>query len=440
MPVAPASRPRVVIVGAGFGGLACVQGLRRVPVEVTVIDRRNYHLFQPLLYQVATAALSPADIAWPIRGILHRQKNARVQLGRVTGVDAARKEVVVDETRRVAYDLLVLATGARHAYFGHDDWETVAPGLKKIDDATLIRQRVLMAFEQAEVAEDAAERERLLTFVVVGGGPTGVEMAGAIAELARHALAEDFRRIDLKDTKVLLVEAGPRLLPAFPESLAAEAERALEHLGVEVRLGRRVTLCDADGIVAGGERIKARTIVWGAGVMASPAARWLDAAADPAGRIKVAPDLSVPGHPDIFAIGDTALVPGADGRPVPGIAPAAKQMGDHVARAIEARLRGGEVPPFRYRHLGNLATIGRKAAVADFGRVRLKGLPAWLLWAVAHVYFLIGWRNRAVVALNWLWSYLTLERGARLITGASSEAMGMMPPADAAPPAARQAA
>jgi NADH dehydrogenase len=306
-----------------------------------------------------------------------------------------------------------------------------------------------MAFERAEVADDPAGRERLLTFVVVGGGPTGVEMAGAIAELACHALAEDFHTIDPKDARILLVEAGPRLLAAFPESLSAEAKRALERLGVEVRLGQRVTLCDADGIVANGERIAARTVVWGAGVMASPAARWLDAAADPAGRIKVEPDLSVAGHPDVFAIGDTALVSGADGKPVPGIAPAAKQMGAHVARVVEARLRGRKVlPPFRYRHLGNLATVGRKAAVADFGRVRLKGFPAWLLWAVAHVYFLIGWRNRAVVALNWLWSYLTFERGARLITGASSEAMGTMPAAmpvagpaaGAAPPAAQHAA
>jgi NADH:ubiquinone reductase (H+-translocating) len=422
------SPPRVVIVGVGFGGLAAARSLRKAPVEVVLIDRRNYHLFQPLLYQVATAALSPADIAWPIRSIVAGQANARVELGRVTGVDTGRQEVIVDDERRVAYDHLILATGARHAYFGRDEWEEVAPGLKKIDDATLIRQRVLIAFERAEVAPDPEDARRLLSFVVVGGGPTGVEMAGAIAELARYALARDFSRINPKDARVVLVEAGPRLLASFAQTLSARAKEALEELGVEVRLGGRVTACDAQGVVVDGERIHAGTIVWGAGVIASPAGKWLDVPCDPAGRVKVGPDLEVPGYPNVFVIGDTVFALGPNGRPVPGIAPAAKQMGHHVGRLIAARVAGRPHPgPFRYRHMGSLATIGRKAAVADFGRVRLSGLPAWILWAVAHVYFLIGWRNRLVVSLNWFWSYLTFERGARLITGASSEATGVTP-------------
>lgn len=415
-------RPRVVIVGVGFGGLAAARALEHAPVEVVLIDRRNYHLFQPLLYQVATAALSPADIAWPIRSIVAGQANARVELGRVTGVDTARREVVLDDgARLVAYDQLVLATGARHSYFGRDDWEEVAPGLKKIDDATMIRQRVLMAFERAEVAADPDEVRRLLTFVVVGGGPTGVEMAGAIAELARHALARDFDAIDPGDTRVVLVESGGRLLRSFPEDLSAKAREALEALGVEVLLGRPVTACDGGGVVVDGRPIEARCVVWGAGVIASPAARWIGVAHDPAGRVKVDPDLSVPGLPGVFAIGDTAAVLDGAGRPVPGIAPAAKQMGRHVGRLIAARVAGRTgALPFRYRHRGNLATIGRRAAVADFGRIRLSGFPAWLLWAVAHVWFLIGWRNRLVVSLNWAWSYLTFQRGARLITGVSS--------------------
>ena len=422
------SPPRVVIVGVGFGGLAAARSLRKAPVEVVLIDRRNYHLFQPLLYQVATAALSPADIAWPIRSIVAGQANARVELGRVTGVDTGRQEVIVDDERRVAYDHLILATGARHAYFGRDEWEEVAPGLKKIDDATLIRQRVLIAFERAEVAPDPEDARRLLSFVVVGGGPTGVEMAGAIAELARHALARDFSHINPRDARVVLVEAGPRLLASFAQTPSARAKEALEELGVEVRLGGRVTACDAQGVVVDGERIHAGTIVWGAGVIASPAGKWLDVPCDPAGRVKVGPDLEVPGYPNVFVIGDTVFALGPNGRPVPGIAPAAKQMGHHVGRLIAARVAGRPHPgPFRYRHMGSLATIGRKAAVADFGRVRLSGLPAWILWAVAHVYFLIGWRNRLVVSLNWFWSYLTFERGARLITGASSEATGVTP-------------
>jgi NADH dehydrogenase len=416
----PIQRPRVVIVGAGFGGLSAAKALAAAPAAVTLVDRRNYHLFQPLLYQVATAALSPADIAWPIRAIVARQHNTSVQLARVTGVDTAKRQVRLDE-RRLPFDYLILATGARHAYFGRDEWETVAPGLKKIADATHIREKVLLAFERAEVTHDPDERRRLLTFVVIGGGPTGVEMAGAIAELARMALAADFRMANPCDTRVVLVEAGPRVLASFPESLSEKARRQLERLGVEVRMGAAVMDCDHGGVAVAGERIEARTVIWAAGVIASPAAKWLGVAADRAGRVKVEADLSVPGHPNIFVIGDTAAVL-QDGQPVPGIAPAAKQMGSYVARLIDARIRGRRFDrPFRYRHQGNLATIGRKAAVADFGQLRLSGFPAWILWAAAHVWFLIGWRNRLVVSANWLWSYITFERGARLITAPTDD-------------------
>jgi NADH dehydrogenase FAD-containing subunit len=407
----------VVIVGAGFGGLAAATGLNGAAVEVTVIDRRNYHLFQPLLYQVATAALSPADIAQPIRSILKRQRNARVLLGRVIGVDTAGRAVLIGE-RRVPYDYLIVATGARHAYFGHDEWEPFAPGLKKIDDATDIRRRILLAFEQAEGAAEPSERQALLTFLIVGGGPTGVELAGAIAELARKALAAEFRAIDPRQARVILIEAGTRLLPAFPERLSAIAKRSLERLGVEVRLGSAVTACDAAGVAIGAERLASRCIIWAAGVAASPAGKWLGAERDRAGRVKVRPDLSVPGHPEIFVIGDSALATDARGKPLPGIAPAAKQAGDYVARLIRARLAGRKAPPpFRYRHLGNLATIGRKAAVADFDGLHLSGRLAWLLWGLVHVYFLIGFRNRLAVSLDWLWAYVTFQRSARLITG-----------------------
>jgi NADH dehydrogenase len=422
----------VVIVGAGFGGLAAARALARAPADVIVIDRRNYHLFQPLLYQVATAALSPADIAWPIRAILGRQANASVQMGKVVGVDAASRKVILED-RRVPFDYLVLATGARHSYFGMDEWEMSAPGLKKIADATHIRERILMAFERAELCSDMAERRRLLTFVVVGGGPTGVEMAGAVAELARHALAADFRVINPRDTRVVLVEGGQRVLATFPPELSEKARRQLERLGVEVRLGAPMTGCDADGVTVGGEPIACRTVLWAAGVIASPAAKWLDAAHDRAGRIMVTPQLTVSAHPEIYAIGDTVALAGADGRPVPGIAPAAKQMGAYVGKAIDARIRGGALAaPFRYCHQGSLATIGRKAAVADLGFIRLSGLPAWVLWAAAHVWFLIGWRNRFVVALNWLWSYVTFERGARLITAAAQESQSAAPPSQLA--------
>ena len=412
--------PRVVIVGAGFGGLALAKSLAQDPVDVVLIDRRNYHLFQPLLYQVATAGLSPADIAAPIRGIVGRQSNTAVVLGRVSGVDAARREVVLDD-RRIAYDYLVLATGARHAYFGHDDWERLAPGLKKIDDATLIRRKILLAFERAETAMDEDERRRLLNFVIVGGGPTGVELSGAIAEVAKRALACDFREIDPRQARIILVEAGPRLLPAFPESLSAVARRSLERLGVEVRTGAAVTACDERGVTVGRERIETRTVMWAAGVEASPAAKWLGADHDRAGRVKVEADLAVPGQANVFAIGDTALALKPNGTPLPGVAPVAKQQGLYLARLIRARVAGAPDPgPFRYRDFGNLATIGRKAAVADFGFVRLSGFLAWVLWSVAHVYFLIGFRNRLSVALSWAWAYVTFQRGARLITGPES--------------------
>jgi len=413
----PGERPRVVIVGAGFGGLAAARALARAPVDVILIDRHNYHLFQPLLYQVATAALSPADIAVPIRAILRHQKNVTVMLSEVTGIDPAAREVILGE-RRVAYDFLVLATGARHSYFGHEEWEKFAPGLKGIDDATDIRRSILLAFERAEMAESDLERRGLLTFVIVGAGPTGVEMAGAIAELAKVAIAADFRRIDPRHTRILLVEAGPRVLPTFPESLSERARRDLQRLGVEVKTDAPVTSCSRDGVTLGDERIPSATIIWAAGVAASPAAQWLGVEGDKAGRIIVGSDLSVRGHPEIWVLGDTASVPGDDGRPLPGVAPVAKQQGGYVAKVIRKRIENSTpLPPFRYRDLGNLATIGRRAAVADFGRLRLSGRLAWLLWGGVHILFLIGFRNRMVVLLEWLWAYFTYQRSARLITG-----------------------
>jgi NADH:ubiquinone reductase (H+-translocating) len=412
----PSGPPHVVIVGAGFGGLSVAKALARVPLRLTVIDERNYHLFQPLLYQVATAALSPADIAGPIRSILARQQNARVLLGQVIGVDPSRRVVQLSD-RTVGYDYLVLATGARHAYFGHDEWAPVAPGLKNLDDATALRRKILLAFEHAEDETDAAERSRLMTFVVIGGGATGVELAGAIAELAKVALAKDFRRIDTTMSRIILIEAGPRLLPAFPERLSAVAKTALEKLGVEIRLGRAVTRCDASGVALGDDKIDCRTIIWAAGVRASLAAEWLSATHDRAGRVTVAPDLTLPEHPEIFVIGDTALVLDKAGKPLPGVAPVAKQQGKYVAAVLRARVAGKAAPrPFRYHNFGNLATIGRSAAVVDFGAIKLTGRLAWLVWSVAHIYFLIGFRNRLVVAMNWLWSYVTFQRGARLIT------------------------
>ncbi|MDB5481170.1 MAG: NAD(P)/FAD-dependent oxidoreductase [Caulobacteraceae bacterium] len=412
--------PHVVVVGAGFGGLAVVHGLRHGHVDITLVDRQNHHLFQPLLYQVATAALSPADIAAPIRAIVNRNPRIRVLLDEVTGVAAAEKRVLLASGATLDFDILVLATGARHSYFGADHWSAHAPGVKTIDDATRVRRSILLAMERAETSRqrDLSRRDDLLTFVIIGGGPTGVEMAGAIAELTRRTVAMDFRFIAPSSVRILLIEAGPRILPSFPESLSAAAKRALETLGVVVRLGEMVTDIDEAGVMVGDERIETATVIWAAGVQASAAGHWLAAPTDHAGRVVVEPDLTAPGHPDIFVIGDTAAVMDADGRPVPGVAPAAKQQGQYVARVLAARLAGrAPPPPFRYRNQGLLATIGRQHAVIDFGWVRLRGLLAWLLWSTAHIYFLVGFRNRLVVAANWLWSYFTYDRGARLITG-----------------------
>ena len=409
---------RVVIIGAGFGGLTAAKTLARAAFDVTVIDQHNYHLFQPLLYQVATAGLSPADIASPIRSILRDQKNTTVVLARVSGIDVGQRHVCA-ETLRFAFDDLIVATGARHAYFGHPEWMPHAPGLKTIDDATYLRRRILLAFEKAETEPDPIERRRLLNFAIVGGGPTGVEMAGAVAELAKRALAMDFRSIDPRSARIFLVEAGPRLLPAFDLSLSEEARRSLQALGVDVRLGAGVSDCDADGVSIGAERIECRTIIWAAGVMASPAGEWLDAETDRAGRVKVAADLSVPRHPNIFVIGDAAQALDLDGKLLAGVAPVAKQQGRYVAELLIARARGRSTGPFRYRDYGSLATIGRKRAVAQFGRLRLSGFAAWALWSVAHIYFLIGFRNRLLVAANWAWNYVTFQRGTRLITGLS---------------------
>ena len=411
------ARPRVVIVGAGFGGLAAAQSLKAAPVDVTLVDKRNHHLFQPLLYQVATAALSPADIAAPIRAIVARNLNTRVLLDRVTGVDTEAGQVQLGSGSRLPYDWLVLATGARHSYFGRDEWAEHAPGIKTIDDATAVRRKVLLALERAETETDQDKRHALLTFVVIGGGPTGVEMAGAIAELARRSVSRDFRSITPHCSRVILVEGGPRLLAGFPEALSERARRAIESLGVEVRLDARVSDVGPDHVRIGDEIVPAYTAVWAAGVMASPAAAWLGAEADPAGRVRVGADLRVPGHPNVFVIGDTSTVPGAAGRPLPGVAPVAKQQGRHVAATIKAALTGRPPRPFRYRDYGNLATIGRRRAVVDFGRVRISGLAAWLIWCVAHIWFLVGFRSRVVVGLSWLWNYLTFERSARLITG-----------------------
>ncbi len=411
-----AGLPRVVIVGAGFGGLSAAKALAKAPVRVTLIDKRNHHLFQPLLYQVATAGLAPTQIATPIRAILRNQRNADVVLGKVDGIDLEAKHVLVGD-RRVRFDYLVLATGARHSYFGRDEWERFAPGLKTLEDATDQRKRILLAFERAELEVNAAERARLTTFVVIGGGPTGVETAGAIAELAKKALAKDYRRIDPHCARIILVEAAPRLLGAFPEGLSANARCELERLGVEVRTGAAVTSCDANGITLGAERIESRCVVWAAGVQSSPAAKWVGATADRAGRAIVGVDLRVEGRDDVFVIGDCASVNGADGRPLPGVAPVAKQQGEHIARAIRALLKRKSPPPFAYKDFGSMATVGRKAAIADFRGVHLRGLLGWLVWSAAHVYFLIGFRNRVAVTMDWLWSYLTFERGARLITG-----------------------
>jgi NADH:ubiquinone reductase (H+-translocating) len=421
-------RSQVVIVGAGFGGLEAAQALRRAPVDITVLDRQNHHCFQPLLYQVATAALSPAEVAWPIRHILRGQRNATVLMAEVTGVDVTARRVLI-ASGALAFDYLILATGATHSYFGHDDWAPFAPGLKRIEDALRIRRELLIAFEQAELAKDAAERRLLLTFVIVGGGPTGVEMAGAIAEIARHTLVKDFRRIDPSTARIILIEAGPRLLPAMPEDLSDYAKQTLMRMGVEVMTSTLVTRCDADGVDLEHGRIDSRTVVWAAGVVASPAAIWLNAAQDRAGRVVVEKDLSVPGHPEIFVVGDTAAVQDENGRPVPGIAPAAKQMGRYAGKLIAARLAGNSLPPFRYRHMGDLATIGRRAAIVSLHRFKLTGFIAWLFWGVAHIYFLIGLKHRFIVAFTWFWDFLTFSRGARLITRVPESENSPSPPA-----------
>jgi NADH:ubiquinone reductase (H+-translocating) len=407
----------VVIVGAGFGGLAAAIGLAGADVKITIVDQRNHHLFQPLLYQVGTASLATSEIAWPIRHLMRKRKEVTTLLGAVTAVDTERRRVSLDDGGMLEYDTLVLATGARHAYFGHDEWEPYAPGLKTLEDATAIRRRILLSLERAERETDPERRAALMTFVIVGGGPTGVELAGAIAELANQNLPLEFRHIDTRKARVVLIEAGARVLPAFTEDLSAYAKRSLERLGIEVQLGRAVRECSAEGVVYGDQRLAAKVILWAAGVRASAAAAWADLPADQAGRAKVEADLTAPGHPEIFVIGDTATINAWQGKPVPGIAPAAKQQGTHVARTIRARL-GGDIAPriFRYAHSGNLATIGKSAAVIDFGWIKMRGGLAWWIWGLAHIYFLIGVRNRLAVALSWLWIHTTGSRNACLIT------------------------
>lgn len=411
------SYPHIVIVGSGFGGLTAAQKLAGAAVRITIIDQRNHHLFQPLLYQVGTAALATSEIAWPIRFLMRKRSEVTTLLATVVGVDPQNRRVQLEDGVAVDFDTLVLATGARHAYFGHDDWEPFAPGLKTLEDATSIRRKVLLSLERAERETDPARRAALLTFAIVGGGPTGVELAGAIVELVYQNLHGEFRHFDTRQARVLLIEAGPRLLPAFAPDLSAYALKALTRLGVEVRLNSAVTDCNSSGVRIGEQIVAADVILWAAGVRASPAAAWLGAAADSAGRVKVAPDLTLAGHPEIFVIGDTATVNVWNGKPAPGIAPAAKQQGAFVARTIKRRLAGDSASrPFRYRHAGDLATIGKRSAVIDFGWCKLKGWVAWWVWGFAHIYFLIGLRNRFAVATSWLWIYLTGNRSACLIT------------------------
>jgi NADH dehydrogenase len=421
MTLTPQNPHRVVIVGAGFGGLEATYRLKGAPVQITLIDRRNHHLFQPLLYQVATASLATSEIAWPIRYLMHDRPEVTTLFATVIGIDTEGRRVLLDRDDAVPYDTLILATGARHTYFGHDEWEKFAPGLKTLEDATTLRRHILIAFERAERETDPQRRAARLTFVIIGAGPTGVELAGTIAELAHHTLIGDFRHIDTRKARVVLIEAGSRVLAGFPDDLSAYAQASLERIGVEVVLNEAVTECAQDGVVYGGRKLEARTIIWAAGVRASPAAEWLGAPADRAGRVEVAPDLSVPGHPDIFAIGDTVTIPAWDGKPVPGIAPAAKQQGRYVAALIKARLAGRTPAPFRYHHSGSLAQIGKRLAVIDFGRIKLKGTIAWWIWGIAHIYFLIGLRHRLSVALSWLWVYARDQRAARLITQGSSK-------------------
>lgn len=409
------SRQKILVIGGGFAGLQCVHSLRGADADIILIDRRNHHLFQPLLYQAATSLLSPTEIAWPLRQIFRRRQDVTVLLGEVEAIDPSQRTVLLDDRQEIAFDILVVATGVSHAYFGHEDWREFAPGLKSVSDAAAIRNRLLAAFERAEMSESAAEREALLTFAVIGGGATGVELAGVIADLAQSAFPREFRRIDTRSARILLVEAGERILPAFHPLLSQSALEQLQRRGVEVRLGTPVTRCAPQSLTIGSEEVAAHTLLWAAGVEASPAARWLGADADKAGRTMVEPDLSISGDRSIFVIGDTAHVRGSDGSPVPGLAPAAKQQGQYVARLIRDRMAGRETLPFRYHHQGSLATIGHRAAVAQFGRIRLSGRLAWWLWGLVHIYFLIGTRSRMAVAASWLWTYLKGEPSARLI-------------------------
>jgi NADH:ubiquinone reductase (H+-translocating) len=408
--------PRVVIVGGGFGGLYAAQALKRAPADITLADRTNHHLFQPLLYQVATASLAPRDVAYPIRAVLSGQRNTTVILAEATAVDMAARRVVLADGW-LAYDYLIVAPGARHSYFAHPEWEEFAPGLKTMDDALAIRRRVLLAFERAEREPDPERRRALLTFILVGGGPTGVELAGAIAEIACKVMVKDFRRIDPRGTRTILVEAGQRILPAFPASLSDKAERSLLRLCVEVRTGVSVTDISAGSVTIGGERVSAATILWAAGVQPSPLARSLGVPLDRAGRVIVNPDLTVPGHPDVFVVGDLAACRDPDGRLLPGLAPVALQQGRHAAHNIVRAMRGQPLAPFRYRDRGTMATIGRAMAVADLRGFRLSGLPAWLAWCFVHILWLIGFRNRFAVLFEWGWAYFTRQRSSRLIVG-----------------------
>jgi len=407
--------PRVVIIGGGFGGLYATQSLAHAAVDVTVVDRKNHHLFQPLLYQVATAGLNPSDIAAPIRRVLRDQSNARVELVNVTGISTADKRVSLEGGAALDYDYLIVATGATHSYFGHPEWEAHAPGLKSIEDALEIRRRVLLAFEEAEREDDEEKRRAWLTFVVVGGGATGVELAGAVAELAHHVLHRDFRRIQPASAQILLLEGGDRLLAAFAPELSENAKDTLTGMGVSVQLATRVESIDADGVIIGGKRVPSKTVLWAAGVKASPLAAALGVPLDSMGRVKVTSDLSVPGAPDVFVVGDLALVM-QDGKPVPGVAPAAMQGGTHAAKMIVRRVAGRTTTPFRYLDKGSLATIGRAAAVAEVSSVKLTGLVAWLAWLFIHLLFLIGFKNRVLVLIEWAWAYLAYDRGARVIT------------------------
>jgi NADH dehydrogenase len=408
--------PHVVIVGAGFGGLACARELGNTEIDVTVIDRRNHNLFQPLLYQVATASLSPADISEPIRRTLGRYRNIRVLLAEATGIDTAGKRVLLDEGEPVAYDHLVIATGSEYNYFGHEDWRAWAPGLKTIHEARLIRQRLLISFEKAELSQDPEEKKALLTSVIIGGGPTGVEMAGAIAELGHFMIERDFRSLQPEHFRIVLIEAGPRILAAFPDELAAYARRSLEKAGVEVMVDTPVEAISKDEVVAGSHTIRTGSVIWGAGVKASPAAGWLGFAGTTAGRVPVDPDLGITGHTDIYAIGDTALGRDDDGKPLPALAQVAKQQGEYLGRSLKRSLsQGGGSEPFRFRNRGNTAVIGRNAAIFDFGTWRLKGRFAWFLWAIVHVYLLVNFEKRLLVSIQWIWRYITQQRGARLI-------------------------